>query len=97
MKNLTSMCLATHSGTSALPRLVKITRGYEDPYVHPPIAGRVGMVHLTHPAVKNPCANLTPAGCSLVFDRRPTQCRVLVPDPAGKVCRLPSSVSDEAC
>lgn len=77
-------------GTAALS-------GYEDPYVHPPIAGRVGMVHLTHPADKNPCANLTPAGCSLEFNRRPTQCRVLVPDPAGKVCRLPSSASDEAC
>ena len=88
-------------GTAALS-------GYdEEPFVHPPIQGYEGIVQevavvspfarLTGVYPKSPCANLTPAGCSLEFDRRPTQCRVLVPDPEGKVCRLPSSVSDEAC
>ena len=67
----------------------------EEPYVHAPIRGRSGIVQEV--VSKSPCANLLPAGCSLEFDRRPTQCRVLEPDPAGKVCRLPTSVGDDAC
>ena len=78
----------------------------DDPYVRPAIRGHQGIVQEvvvspmarfagTYP--KTPCANLTSTGCSLDFDRRPMQCRILEPDPAGKVCRLPSSVENDAC
>ena len=75
----------------------------EDPYVRAPIRGRTGIVQevvvfrFAFERSKSPCANLTATGCSLEFDRRPTQCRALVPDPAGKLCRLPSSVENDAC
>ena len=77
----------------------------DDPYVRAPIKGQSGLVQEIYisrllPACdrpKFPCANLTDSGCALEFDRRPTLCRALEPDPAGKVCRLPSSVENDAC
>lgn len=71
----------------------------EDSLVRPSIRGQTDIVQpirITFGVGHNPCSNLTPQGCSLDFERRPTQCRALVPDPENG-CMLPKDLSDNAC
>jgi hypothetical protein len=45
-----------------------------------------------HGSWGGPCGNLSESGCSLSFERRPWQCRALVPKSGGRDCHYPEKL-----